>query len=98
MRRIAVLLAVLLIAPAVIAQRTAVDRSSSELPPAGTPSKLLKFQHDEIKKLSGQLVELATDIEAEIEKSGENVLPLNTLKKLDEIEKLARKIRGRLKQ
>ncbi len=66
--------------------------------PANSPSKLLKHQHEEVKKMSGRLAELATEVEEELEKHGENVLPLSTLKKLEEIEKLARKMRGRLKQ
>ena len=45
-----------------------------------------------------KLVKLTADIQEEVEKAGENVLPLNTLKKLDEIEKLTKKIRGRIKQ
>ena len=79
-----------------LAQRPDPDKSL-ELP-ANSPSKLLKHQHEEVKKMSGRLTELATEVEEELEKNGENVLPLSTLKKLEEIEKLARKMRGRLKQ
>ncbi len=73
-------------------------REPSEKSPAESAAKLMKYQHEEIKKLSSRLVELATEVEADLDKSGENVLPLGTLKKLDEIEKLARKIRDRIKQ
>lgn len=60
--------------------------------------KLLKLQFEETKKMSSRLTELATDVEADLDKAGQNVLPLGTIKKLDEIEKLAKKLRGRLKQ
>ena len=53
----------------------------------------------DLARKSAQRRELvATEVEEELEKNGENVLPLNTLKKLEEIEKLARKIRDRVKQ
>jgi len=63
-----------------------------------TPAKVLKYQHEETLKDIDKMVKLATEVQEEVEKAGENVLPLNTLKKLDEVERLARKIRGKLKQ
>ena len=63
-----------------------------------SPAKLLKYQHEETLKDLEKLVKLTTDIQEEVQKAGENVLPLTTLKKLDDVEKLTRKIRGRLKQ
>lgn len=63
-----------------------------------TPAKLLKYQHEEALKDIDKMVKLSGEIQEEVEKSGENVLPLGTLKKLDEVERLARKIRGKLKQ
>jgi ABC-type transporter Mla subunit MlaD len=78
-------------------QRPQVDRTVDQTPPP-SPSKMLKQQHDELKKLSSKLTELANQVEEDLDKGGENVLPLNTLKKLDEIEKLARKMRSRIKQ
>jgi len=85
-----------LIAPAA-GQRPQVDRTVDQTLPT-SPSKMLKQQHDELKKLSSKLTELANQVEEDLDKGGENVLPLNTLKKLDEIEKLARKMRSRMKQ
>jgi hypothetical protein len=63
-----------------------------------TPAKVLKYQHEETLKDIDKMVKLATEVQEEVEKAGENVLPLNTLKKLDEVGRLARKIRGKLKQ
>lgn len=79
------------------AQRVPVT-NPTEPRAADSAAKLLKHQHEEIKKLSARMTELANEVEEELDKSGENVLPLGTLKKLEEIEKLARKIRGRIKQ
>ncbi len=78
-------------------QRPQVDRTIDQTPPT-SPSKMLKQQHEELKKLSSKLTDLANQVEEDLDKSGENVLPLNTLKKLEEIEKLARKMRTRIKQ
>lgn len=74
-----------------------MQRIPDQAPPISAAT-LLKAQHGEVKKMSAQLTELATQVEEELDKHGENVLPLSTLKKLEEIEKLARKIRNRIKQ
>ena len=63
-----------------------------------SPAKLLKYNHEETLKDIEKLVKLTADIQEEVKNAGENVLPLNTLKKLDEVEKLTRKIRGKIKQ
>ena len=72
-------------------------RTDSPFPPAPS-AELLKHRHEQTKKLSGQLAQLASEVDEELEKSGANILPVSTLKKLKQIEKLARKIRGRIKQ
>ncbi len=69
----------------------------SPFPPPPS-AELLKHQHEQTKKLSARLAKLAAEVDEELNESGENVLPLRTLKKLKEIEKLARKVRGRIKQ
>ncbi len=81
-----------------VSQRAQVDKTPDQNAAPPSQQKLLKLQFEETKKMSARLTELATDVEEDLDKSGENVLPLSTLKKLDEIEKLARKLRGRLKQ
>lgn len=55
---------------------------------------------DNFKKLkehAQDLAELAKSLQAEIEKSNENVLSLEIVKKADEAEKLARKIKNEAK-
>ncbi len=69
----------------------------SPFPPPPS-AELLKHQHEQTKKLSARLAKLAAEVDEELNESGENILPLRTLKKLKEIEKLARKVGGRIKQ
>ena len=64
-----------------------------------------KSQKDEILKADReknieevrQLAKLAVEVRDEIEKTEAFVLPLATIKKTEEIEKLAKRIRGRLR-
>jgi len=58
---------------------------------------ILKQEHERNLKDSAQLVQLTQDLQADIEKYGPNVLPISTLKKIDEIDKLVKKIRSRLR-
>jgi hypothetical protein len=78
-------------------------------PPAGLPETRLpngKLQRDEILKAeyeqnlkdSRDLVDLARTFELDLEKSDRFVLSLGLLKKLDDIEKLTKRIRGRMKR
>ena len=65
-----------------------------------------KSQHDAIVqddhkrnlKDAAELVRLAADLQADLEKDDAFVVNLKTIKKTDDIEKLARNIRGRLKR
>jgi len=78
-------------------QPTTESTEDSPNSPA-TPAKLLKWEYDATLKDIDKLVKLTTEIREDMEKAGENVLPVATLKKLDEVERLTRKIRGRIKQ
>jgi len=80
-----------------VAQRPEVIKTPDQGSQDG-PRRILKAQHEEARKLSTRLIELATEVDADVEKGGENVLPLATLKKLEEIEKISKKLRGVLKQ
>ena len=65
-----------------------------------------KLQRDEILKAeykksladSKDLVKLATDLRTELVKNDQYVLSLSAIKKTEEIEKLARRIRERMKR
>ena len=60
--------------------------------------EILKADHEKNLEEARQLAKLAVDLRDEIEKSEAFVLPLAALKKTDEIEKLAKRIRGRLRR
>ena len=80
------------------------------VPPAGpTPDVQLpngKWQHDEILKMehkknledAAAMAKLAEEVSEDLEKDDRFVMSLKTLKKLDEIEKLTKNIRARLKK
>jgi len=58
--------------------------------------EILKVERDENIKDAAQLVDLAAGLKADLEKGDRFVLSMATLKKTDDIEKLAKKIRARL--
>jgi len=65
-----------------------------------------KTQRDEIAKAdhkrnmedAATLARLSEEVRDDLDKAGSGVVPLKVLKKLDDIEKLTRNIRGRLKR
>jgi hypothetical protein len=59
--------------------------------------EILKAEYRQNVKDAGQLVELAEQLRQEIEKNESYVLSLSALKKTDDIEKLVKKIRARLR-
>lgn len=59
--------------------------------------EILKAEHAENLKDAAQLVELAEQLKADLEKNDRFVLSISTLKKTDEIEKLVKKIRSRMR-
>jgi hypothetical protein len=56
-----------------------------------------KQNYEDTKKLTEQLLKTVQDLKSSIEKAGENTLPLDAVKKTDEIESLAKKIKSKLK-
>lgn len=58
---------------------------------------MAKQNHEEALKDAEDLVTAAQQLQDEIKKAGNYVVPVESLKKTEEIEKLARRIRGRLK-
>jgi Zn-dependent oligopeptidase len=59
--------------------------------------EIAKQNHEQSLKDVNELVQAATSLRDELQKAGNYVVPLNAVKKTEEIEKLARRIRGRLK-
>lgn len=82
------------------AQRRRPEESEPvRLPNGKTQSEeILKAEHEQNLKDVAQLVEMAEQLKQELEKNDRHVLSMATLKKTDEIEKLVRKIRSRLRR
>jgi hypothetical protein len=91
----------------------AVALFGQQLPPApSTPGSTDvqfpngKWQHDEILKMehkknledAAAMAKLAEEVSEDLEKNDRYVMSLKTMKKLDEIEKLVKTVRGRLKK
>lgn len=58
----------------------------------------MKAEHERSVKDAAQLIELAESLKAELEKDDTHVLSISSLKKTEEIEKIARRIRSRIKR
>ena len=83
-------------------------RPGSRVPPATSeetvsptpPSisrRMLRSSYEQLQKDVAELAELALALKEEINQASEDVLPLSGVKKAEEIEKLAKKIQGRIK-
>jgi hypothetical protein len=68
--------------------------------PNGTSQRqaILKAEHKKSVEDGEKLAELAGEVRADLEKGDANVVSLKTIKQLDEIERLSKRIRGRLKR
>jgi hypothetical protein len=98
--------AVLLLVPLILFPEQAPDH----LPPPQKPSEvrlpngklqqeeILKEDHEKSVKDAAQLIELAEELKKDLEKDSTHVLSLSSLKKTEEIEKIAKRIRSRLKR
>ncbi len=60
--------------------------------------EILKAEHEQNLKDASQLIDLAEQLKEDLEKNEHYVLSLATLKKTDDIEKLVKKIRSRLRR
>jgi hypothetical protein len=59
--------------------------------------EILKAEREQNLKDAAQLADLAEQLKQELEKNDRYVFSISTLKKIDEIEKLVKKIRSRLR-
>jgi hypothetical protein len=58
---------------------------------------IAKDEHERALKDADELISLAQQLKSELQKSGDYVVPLSTVKKTEDIEKMAKRIRGRLR-
>jgi hypothetical protein len=92
------------------AQRGVADRG---LPPEATAGQddglrlpngksqrdeILKAEHEQSLKDISRLIDVAEELKQELEKNDRFVVSMSSLKKTDEIEKLVKKIRSRLRR
>lgn len=59
--------------------------------------EILKAEYEQNTKDAAQLTELAQQLQQDIEKNGYSVVSMSAVKKTDDIEKLVKKIRSRLR-
>jgi hypothetical protein len=59
--------------------------------------EILKAEHEQNLKDAAQLVELSEQLKEDLERNDRYVLSVSTLKKTDDIEKLVKKIRARMR-
>ncbi len=60
--------------------------------------EILKAEHEKTLKDAADLLKATEDLKAELEKNDSHVLSVASLKQLDTIDKLSKRIRGRLKR
>jgi hypothetical protein len=80
-------------------RKTIPDTDPDPKMPNGKSQKdaIATQQHAQALKEAGQLMDLAEQLKDELQKAGNFVVPVATVKKTEDIEKLARRIRGHLK-
>ena len=59
--------------------------------------RMIQASHQKLQEEVAELAQKSAALQEEISKSNEDELPLDALKKAEEIEKLAKKIQGRIK-
>ena len=60
--------------------------------------ELLKADHKKSLEDAGELMKLSEELKVELEKSDRHVLSMTAMKKAEEIEKIAKRIRGRMRR
>lgn len=85
-------------APAATAQvETRQDPAQKEMQERMARDANKKRQQD-IREETDKLFQLATELKAAVDKSNENLLSLDVVRKADEVEKLAKKVKEKMKE
>ena len=86
--------------PAPTPQLPPLNPNEDQRLPNGKSQKneIAKEEHKQALKDTDELIAVAQQLKEELQKAGDYVVPMSSVKKTEEIEKLARKIRGRLKE
>lgn len=97
-RRCAVVLSFAALFSLALTQGQQPTQEDAKLPSGKSQrDEILKAEHEQNLKDAAQLVELTQQLQQDLEKNERFVLSLATLKKTDDIEKLVKKIRSRLR-
>lgn len=87
------------ILPAQSTKNPITDPADTRLPNGKSQrEEILKADHEKSVEDAGKLMELTEELKIELEKNDRHVLSVAMLKKLDEIEKLTKRIRSRLRR
>jgi len=88
-------------APAAVAPPTPLQSQEQDIDPE-IRDKMLREQNkqrqQEIKEETEKLFQLATELKAAVDKSNENVLSMDVVRKAEEVEKLAKKVKEKMKE
>lgn len=102
MRKCQIFLSVLLLVCLLPAQIPPGQRERDQPPrlPDGRSQseEILKADHKASLKDAGDLVKLAEELKIELEKNDRHILSVQLIKKTEEIEKLAKRIRSRMRR
>lgn len=99
MRRFSLLFFILALAALVAFAQIRKQEEPARLPDGRSQNEeILKADHERNLKDAGELLRLAEELKIELEKNDRFVLSLGMLKKTEEIEKISKRIRGRMKR
>ena len=85
--------------PAALAQAPPATEPDFKLPSGKSQrEEILRADHEKSLEDAAELMKLTEELKIELEKNERHVLAVSTLKKLETIEKLTRRIRSRLKR
>jgi len=85
--------------PAPLQERQRQEDSDVKLPSGKSQrEEILKYDHEKNLKDSATLAELAGQLRLELENNDRHVLSVAAIRKTEEIEKLAKRIRSRLRR
>lgn len=100
-RLIAVLLCITMVPVPAQQPQSRIEKESEDIRlPSGKMQKdeILKADYEKSLEDAASLLKAAEDLKMDLEKTGRHVLSVGTLKQLDNIEKLTKRIRSRLKK
>lgn len=87
--------------PLVFSQTPRPDVGSNEIHPPATRAQqeaIVKSDYEKSVKDAAQLIDLAEQLKMDLEKNERHVISMNAIRKTEEIEKIARRIRSRMKR